>query len=136
MKQPRGQSWDSSVCMHTAHDNCREKFIIWNITLYMIILKLSKLVFIFYKHKVYGGIKICKAVVKVSLIYMLSMMSASTVWSYICLNAYSVPCCINQSCCGISFHSTTADEILCLCIQISLDVHHRATPLLLTQNYK
>lgn len=91
--QPRGQSWDDSCLFDTLlMTTIRESLSSGTLILYMTIFKLSKVIFIFYKHKIYSGIKIYKVVIKVSLICTLSMMSASTVWSYICLNAYSVPC--------------------------------------------
>ena len=76
---------------HTTHDSYRESLSSGTSVVHDI-FKLSKSIFIFHKHEIYYGIKIYKVVFKVSLVCTLSVMSASTVWSYICLNAYSVPC--------------------------------------------
>lgn len=98
MSSPGARVGTPTVCVAHCSWQLQRRLSSRTLILYMSIFKLSKLIFIFYKHEIFCAIKIYEVVVKVSLICTLSMMSASHVWSYICLNTYSVPCWVNQSC--------------------------------------
>lgn len=82
-EQPRGQLRLLPKSWNAFQDNYRESLSCGTFILYMTIFKLSKLIFILYRHQIYPGIKTHKVVLKVSVICMLSMKSASTVVIYL-----------------------------------------------------